>query len=93
MAQGQTTIDFGAFPGSTRASVVITGQTMFAANSLAEAFFYPVAATPDRTIEDQLYDIGTFDLYTGSLVVGVGFTNIPLYGQYNIGWVWNTALP
>jgi hypothetical protein len=35
-AQGQTTIDFGAFPGKSDASVAVTGQAAIVAGSLSK---------------------------------------------------------
>jgi hypothetical protein len=92
-AQGTTTINFGAFPGSTQASVNITGQTAILAGSLAEAFLFPVA-TADHSVDEQILDRSAFALCCANVVAGTGFTifaqaNAPLYGQYNIAWVWN----
>jgi len=52
MATGTTTIDFGAFPGATDATVAVTGQAAIVAGSLVEAWIRPVA-TADHTADEH----------------------------------------
>lgn len=73
-AQGTTTIDFGAFPGATDASVVVTGQAGIVAGSLVEAWIRP-AATADHTADEHMVD--TIKVIAGNIVAGTGFT---IYG-------------
>jgi hypothetical protein len=73
-AQGQTTIDFGAFPGASDASVVITGQTGILASSLVEAWLRP-EATADHSADEHVVE--TLRVVAGNVVAGVGFT---IYG-------------
>ena len=105
MAQGTTTVNFGAFPGATDASVTVTGQTGITGTSLVEAWIYPTA-TADHSADEHWVDPP--EVYAGNVVAGTGFTiyavnkkrtevgptgkyvDSPLiYGQWTIGWVWN----
>lgn len=70
-AQGTTTIDFGAFPGASDASVVITGQTGIVAGSLVEAWIRPVA-TADHTADEHMLE--TIKVFAHTIVAGTGFT-------------------
>lgn len=70
-AQGTTTIDFGAFPGSSDTSVAITGQASILAGSLVEAFLFP-AATADHTADEHVVE--TIRVMAGNVVAGTGFT-------------------
>lgn len=100
-AQGTATLDFGAFPGKSDASVAVTGQGSILAGSLVEAWLLP-AATADHSADEHLVE--TLKVMAGTISAGVGFTiygvntsqaNDPqgrgtrLYGTWNIGWVWN----
>ena len=70
-AQGTTTIDFGAFPGGSDASVVVTGQTGITGGSLVEAWLYP-AATADHSADEHVVE--TIKVVAGNIVAGTGFT-------------------
>jgi hypothetical protein len=70
-AQGTTTVNFGAFPGSTDTSVTITGQTGILAGSLVEAWIFPTA-TADHTADEHWVDPP--EVYAGNVVAGTGFT-------------------
>lgn len=75
MPQGTATINFGAFPGASDASVVVTGQAGILAGSLTEAWISPASATADHTIDEHLVE--TIAIRTGNIVPGTGFT---IYG-------------
>ncbi len=102
-AQGNTTVNFGAFPGASDASVTITGQTGIASDSLVEAWIRPVA-TADHTADEHMVE--TIKVFAGGIAAGTGFTiyafnsselNEPglngkgtrLYGLFTVAWVWN----
>lgn len=70
-AQGTVTIDFGAFPGKSDASVAITGQTGIVAGSLVEAWLFP-AATADHTADEHMVE--TLKISAGNIVASTGFT-------------------
>jgi hypothetical protein len=70
-AQGQTTIDFGAFPGKSDASVAVTGQAAIVAGSLVEAWIRP-EATADHSADEHMME--TLKVFAGNIVAGTGFT-------------------
>jgi hypothetical protein len=70
-AQGTTTVNFGAFPGSSDTSVVVTGQATILAGSLVEAWISPVA-TADHTADEHIVE--TIKVFAGNVSAGVGFT-------------------
>jgi hypothetical protein len=71
MATGTTTIDFGAFPGVTDASVNVTGQTGILAGSLVEAWIFP-AATANHSVDEHWVDPP--EVVAGNVVASTGFT-------------------
>ena len=70
-ASGTTTVNFGAFPGSSDTSVAITGQGAIAAGSLVEAWIMP-NATADQSADEHLAE--TLALRAGNVIAGTGFT-------------------
>ena len=94
-AQGTVTLDFGAFPGKSDASVAVTGQAAIVGTSLAEAWIVP-AATVDHTADEHMVE--PIQVYVRDVVAGTGFTihafyrglgDTEPYGTFNVGWVWN----
>ena len=71
---GVTTVNFGAFPGSSDASIAITGQPAILAGSLIEAWILP-AVTADHSADEHIFD--TLGVVAGNISAGVGFT---IYG-------------
>ena len=89
--QGVATLDFGAFPGASDASVVVTGQAGILAGSLVEAWIRPVA-TADHSADEHMLE--TLRVFAASIVAGVGFTifgfntselNEPVFNQSLMG--------
>jgi len=74
-AQGLTTIDFGAFPGSSDASLAITGQAGIDSASVVTAWLQP-ADTSDHTADE--HRIETISVMAGNVIGGTGFT---IYAQ------------
>ena len=70
-AQGSTTINFGAFPGKSDASVVVTGQTGIVAGSLVEAWLR-LADSADHLADEHWVE--TIRVAAGAIVAGTGFT-------------------
>lgn len=70
-AMGSTTVDFGAFPGKSDASVAVTGQTSISGTSLVEAWIYPKATT-DHSADEHIVE--TIKVYAKDISAGVGFT-------------------
>lgn len=73
-ASGTTTINFGAFPGASDASVAVTGQASIVAGSLVEAWIRPVA-TADHSADEHMVE--TLKVMAGNIVAATGFT---IYG-------------
>jgi VCBS repeat-containing protein len=68
---GTATIDFGTFPGSSHASVVVTGQTGIVAGSIVQAWIRPVA-TADHSADEHMLE--TIKVHASDIVAGTGFT-------------------
>ena len=75
-ASGQATLDFGAFPGASDASIAVTGQAGIVSGSMVEAWIFP-ATTADHSPDEHLVE--TLTVRAGNIVGGTGFT---IYG-YN----------
>jgi hypothetical protein len=69
--QGSTTISFGSFPGSSDASLAITGQTGIDTSSVVTAWLQP-ADTDDHTVDE--HRVETISVMAGNVIPGVGFT-------------------
>jgi hypothetical protein len=68
---GVTTVNFGAFPGSSDASVAITGQGGIASGSKVKAWIV-ATATIDHSADEHWLE--TIDVIAGNIVPGTGFT-------------------
>ena len=91
-AKGTTTIDFGSAPGSTRASVAVTGQTSIDGTAAIEAFIMRESSA-DHTDENHSVVADRINLSCGNIVAGTGFTiyattDLRLRGQFTVRWVW-----
>lgn len=73
LTKGTTTINFGAFPGSTDTSVNVTGQTEIVAGSTVKAWMIPTA-TADHSADEHLIGMTQIDVVAGNIVAGTGFT-------------------
>jgi hypothetical protein len=71
--QGTATLDFGAFPGASDASVAVASAAIGAGN-LVECWIFP-AATTDHSADEHI--IESLKVFAGNIVAGVGFT---IYG-------------
>lgn len=95
-AQGIATLNFGAFPGASDASVTVTGQAGILSGSLAEAWLRP-EATADHSADEHMVE--SFQVFAFEIVAGVGFTirgfntsekgDTRIYGAWSVAWVWN----
>lgn len=104
MATGTTTVDFGAFPGSSHATMAITGQAAIVAGSLVEAWIRPVA-TADHSADEHIFE--SIQVIAADIVAGTGFTihakntselfdttnsidkqGTRLYGLWTVAWAW-----
>ncbi len=68
---GTATLNFGAFPGASHATVAVTGQAAIVAGSLVEAWIRPVA-TSDHTADEHMVE--TLKVMASDIVAGTGFT-------------------
>lgn len=68
---GTKAIDFGAFPGSSHASVTITGQAGILSSSVVQAWISPIA-TADHTADEAMLE--TIKVCVSDIVAGTGFT-------------------
>jgi hypothetical protein len=68
---GTAEIDFGAFPGSTHATVAITGQTSIVAGSIVHAWIRP-STTTDHSSDEHI--MAPLDIIAADIVAGTGFT-------------------
>jgi hypothetical protein len=91
--QGTATLDFGAFPGATDATVAVTGQAAILSGSLVECWL-AIAASADHSADEHLVE--TIFVAAGNIVAGTGFTIYGittganrLYGTWKVNWVWN----
>ena len=71
--QGTTTIDFGAWPGSTHATVTVTGQTGILAGSLVEAWLFPTA-TAAHSSDEHVIATSMLAVVASDILAGTGFT-------------------
>jgi len=71
MATGTATLDFGAFPGASDASVDVTGQASIVAGSLVEAWIRPVD-TADHSADEHMLE--TLKVFAHTIVAATGFT-------------------
>lgn len=90
---GKAVLDFGAFPGSTDASIAVTGQAGIVAGSLVEAWVFP-QATADHSSDEHIVDPPR--MIAGDIIAGTGFTiygftqNTQRHiGRYTVAWVWS----
>lgn len=93
LLQGDTIeVDFGAFPGKTDTSLVVTGQGRLLLGSIVHAHIAPGAGTVEHTADEHIAEF--IQITVGALIPGVGFTiyavamNNRLYGRYNVSWSW-----
>jgi len=68
---GTATVDFGAFPGKSDASVVVTGQTAILTTSEVIVRIRP-EATADHSSDEHWVE--TIEVFAAEIVAGTGFT-------------------
>lgn len=71
MTTGTATIDFGSFPGTSDASVAVTGQINITSTSFVEAWISP-KDTADHTADEHWVE--TIRVIASAPTAGVGFT-------------------
>lgn len=68
---GTTTVDFGAFPGKSDASIGVTGQAAIVAGSKVNAWLR-LEATADHSADEHMVE--SLRVLAGNIVAGTGFT-------------------
>lgn len=77
---GTTTIDFGAFPGTSHAKVSVTGQSTIDATSKVEAWLFP-SATADHSSDEHMCEMANLHIVAYPATTGVGFDIHALYDR------------
>lgn len=94
VVSGTATLDFGAFPGSSHATVAVTGQAQIGAASEVHAWIQP-AQTADHSPDEHVAE--PLQVVASDLVAGTGFTihgvnvgpgDAMPYGRFNVAWMW-----
>jgi hypothetical protein len=93
MPTGTAIVDFGAHPGSSHATVTVTGQTgIDPTTSFVEAWVRPQDATAAHGVDDHFVE--PLRVTAGDIVSNTGFTIHAecltglTHGTFNINWVW-----
>lgn len=92
MATGSAVIDFGAYPGSNEASVVVSGQSSILATSSVEAWLM-AEVQGTHTVNDATYASLLTAIVCSVPTASTGFTIYArsvekLQGQFKVRWVW-----
>jgi hypothetical protein len=89
---GTATLDFGAAPGSSYATVTVSGQTgLLAATGHAEAFLQGDATATHNAVEHLIapLTVRCGDLVDGAFTIHAT-TDHRLTGTFTAHWVWST---
>jgi len=93
--KGSAIVNFGAAPGNTDASVVVTGQAGILATSFCEAWVDGTdqAGTANHSTDEHAMLASTAGVVCRTIVPGTGFTievaaNMRTIGRFNLLWVW-----
>lgn len=91
--QGTAVLDFGVFPGSNEASVVVSGQAAILATSKASAFVMADDTSGTHTANDHRYFGALVGLTCGTPTAGNGFSiharsTEKMQGTFALRWVW-----
>lgn len=70
-ASGITSVNFGAYPGTTEATVTVTGQAAILAGSIVGAWINPVVSA-DHSPDEHLVE--PLRVMAGDIVAATGFT-------------------
>lgn len=91
--RGTATLDFGAYPGSNEASVVVTGQGFITSTSVIQAFIMGDSTSSTYTANDHKYLATFLDISTDTATAGTGFTIYArsihkIQGTVTVNWAW-----
>ena len=106
MPSGSTTINFGSFPGTSRAFTDVSGQTGLVSTTRIEAFVLPITTATKTDDEHRSSEINVIGYYKvdGTLTIE-GYNSSPesivdnsgkrnphfLYGEFTVGWAWSNT--
>lgn len=87
---GSATVDFGAAPGSSYATVDVTGQSGFVASSFAEAWMQGDSTATHNAVEHLLVPLTVRcgDAATDQFTIHAS-TEYRLTGTFTVRWVWS----
>ena len=90
---GTAILDFGAFPGSSIASVDIVGQSAIDTSSRVRLYISGDSVSADHTAPDHMFFQCFASTVAGNIIPNVGFTIYgttlhQLQGQWVINWEW-----
>lgn len=85
---GLATLDFGTLPGSSEASIIITGQSAISSNSKVKIYINENDTSSNHTANDHKYleDL-LFSIDAVNITAGVGFT-IQAYSEHKLTGTW-----
>lgn len=90
---GSATLNFGAAPGSSTATVAVTGQTAILAGSRSRAWIQGSTADHNAyehsTVLPMMVDIGTGDIVAGTGFTIYASTEMRLTGTIAVKWEWS----
>ena len=92
---GNSTLDFGAYPGSNEASIAVTGQTSILSTSRVSLYILADDTTSDHSANDHKYLQLFCVLSAGTPTTATGFTIYArslekLQGTWKVRWMWTT---
>lgn len=73
LTRGVASVDFGAWPGATDATLVVTGQAGILISSVVDARIAAIA-TADHSVDEHILAASLIDAIATDIVAGVGFT-------------------
>lgn len=90
-ATGTAILDFGNVPGTNITTTTVTGQTLIASDSFAEAFLMVDSTATHNSYEHSILPI---ILRCGNVIEGNGFdiiasSELRLTGTFSVKWVWS----
>lgn len=91
---GYAILDFGNFPGTNNASVVVTGQTQILSTAALSVYVNGEDTTTDHSAQDHRLLPTLAHISVGNITNGSGFTIYAtslekLSGTFKIRWAWS----
>jgi hypothetical protein len=83
---GTAVINFGAFPGTSHASVGVAGQAGLVATSEIEAWVQPIVTASHSTDEHKIENLKVVAYYAADSALSIDGSVVPFYGLQNINF-------